>query len=33
LACFDLLATIQLDAKALAGTIVDIFGGTASFYV
>ena len=33
LAGLDLLACIQLHAKALAWTIVDVFGGTASFYV
>jgi hypothetical protein len=33
LAGFDLLAAIALDAKALPGRIMDIFGGTASFYV
>jgi hypothetical protein len=31
LAGFNRLATKQLDAEALTGTIVDIFGGTASF--
>lgn len=33
LAGFDLLAAEQFNAKALARTIVDIFGGTARFYV
>jgi hypothetical protein len=33
LADFDFFATKQLDAEALTRTVVDIFGGTASFYV
>ena len=32
-ACFYLLAAKAFDAKALAGIIVNIFGGTASFNV
>jgi hypothetical protein len=30
---FDFLAAVKLNAEALAGTIVDVFGGTASFDV
>ena len=30
---FNLLATKALDAQALAGIVVDIFGGTASFHM
>jgi hypothetical protein len=33
LANFYFFATKELNAKALAGTIVDIFGGTACFYM
>ena len=33
LAVFDFLATKALDAKALASIVMDVFGGTASFYV
>lgn len=33
LAGLDLLAGIQLHAKALARTIMDVFGGTAGFYM
>jgi hypothetical protein len=33
LAILDFLATKQLNPQALAGTVVDVFGGTASFYV
>ena len=32
-AVFDFLATEALDAKALASIVMDVFGGTASFYV
>lgn len=31
LAGFNFLAAADLDAEALAGRVVDIFGGTASF--
>ncbi len=30
---FDFLAAVQLNSETLTGTIVDIFGCTASFYV
>jgi hypothetical protein len=29
----DFLATKALDAKALASIVMDVFGGTASFYM
>ena len=32
-AVFDFLATKTLDAEALASIVMDVFGGTASFYV
>ena len=32
-AVFNFLATKALDAEALASIIMDVFGGTASFYV
>ena len=32
-AVFDFLATKALDAEALASIVMDVFGGTASFYV
>jgi hypothetical protein len=33
LADFDLLAAEQLNTEPLAGAIVDVFGGTASFHM
>jgi hypothetical protein len=33
LAILDLLATVYLNTKSLAGTVVDIFGGTTRFNV
>lgn len=33
LAGFDFFTTIELNAKPLAGAVMDIFGGTASFYM